>query len=59
MQLSVASPSQRWEHISVIEKRFSVDEINELGKDGWELVNAHYRNGITVLYMKRPLKTRM
>ena len=33
------------------------DELNERGRDGWELVSTQVESGIVVLFLKREIPT--
>ena len=56
---------QMWEYLSVTHKTdaYLINELNELGKEGWELVNATYNKdvkGVAASFswtaiLKRPL----
>jgi|YNPNPStandDraft_1061719.scaffolds.fasta_scaffold51911_3 hypothetical protein len=61
MKTAIVHAQQKWEHIAVTRKTESVllDEINQLGEEGWELVSTEYfkdPKGIMtwIAYLKRP-----
>ncbi len=61
MKTAIVHAQQKWEHIAVTRKTETVlvDEINQLGEEGWELVSTEYfkdPKGVMtwIAYLKRP-----
>jgi hypothetical protein len=50
---------KKWEyfkctHYNSTTESNSLEVINSLGEDGWELVSVHHYETVTVFYFKRP-----
>jgi len=61
MKTAIVHAQQKWEHMAVTRKTESVlvEEINQLGEEGWELVSTEYfkdPKGVMtwIAYLKRP-----